>query len=318
LLQETVGFLLVALVSLSAALALAQTSTGGARANGTFTVNGVEWPSQKAFIDSGARCGTREVAPAEALAIEQALQRFKAQLSPEALARNPGSVLVNVYVHVITDSNGAGNLDDPSIAAQIAVLNAAYDGSTGGTNTPFRFTFAGVNRIANDAWYTAGPGTTAEQDMKAALRQGTAKDLNLYTNLAPNSLLGWATFPWNYANAPLNDGVVILNASLPGGSAAPYNLGYTAVHEVGHWLGLRHTFGGCFEQGYPLGDLVRDTAAEASPAFGCPTGRDSCPQRAGADPINDFMDYTDDACMFYFTPGQSARADTLVLQFRGL
>jgi hypothetical protein len=307
-----VGLLLASLVPFSGALA--QDVSDAERSHAPFVFNGFTWPNQQAFIDSGGRCGTRSVDPTEARSIEEALQRFNAALSPEVLERDPGSVLVNVYFHVITDANGVGNLDDASIVAQVAVLNAAYDGTTGGTNTPFRFALVAVDRTANNAWFTAGPGTPAEQEMKAALHQGTAKDLNLYTNLPPQ-LLGWATFPWDSANAPLDDGVVILYASLPGGSAAPYNLGYTAVHEVGHWLGLLHTFQfGCFI----MGDLVSDTPAERSAAFGCPTGRDSCLQRAGADPINDFMDYTDDACMFYFTPRQSARADSLILLFRGL
>jgi hypothetical protein len=280
-----------------------------------FYFSGSIWRDQKAFIDSGARCGTRPVDAAEARAIADALERFGAELSLAALERDPGSVPVNVYVHVITATNGEGNLDDASIAAQINVLNTSYSGANGGTNSPFRFVLIGIDRTANDAWFTARPDTAAEQAMKAALRQGTAKDLNLYTNSPDGDILGWATFPWSYETAPLDDGVVILYSSLPGGSAAPYNLGYTAVHEVGHWLGLYHTFQGrCL----PSGDHVSDTPAERSSAIGCPIGQDSCALRAGDDPIHNFMDYSDDACMNSFTAGQSTRADTLSLQYRGL
>jgi hypothetical protein len=257
-------------------------------------------------------CGTPELSDAEKAAVDQFIA---ARFDGVSLAPAPaGSITIPVAFHVIRSASGAGNVTDSQIASQIAVLNDAYDGSTGGFNTPFRFNLVSTDRTNNSTWYTMGYNSSAEAAAKSALRVGGADTLNIYTANLGGGLLGWATFPSSYASDPDDDGVVILYSSMPGGSAAPYNEGDTATHEVGHWLGLYHTFqGGCNN---PSGDGVSDTPAEKSAAYGCPTGRNSCKNKPGLDPIENFMDYTDDDCMYMFTEGQSSRADTAFAAYR--
>ncbi|HQR38182.1 MAG TPA: zinc metalloprotease [Blastocatellia bacterium] len=265
-------------------------------------IDGTEFENQRAFINSGRRCGTYVTdAVLDAEAVFQAAQKRGGTGS------NITGGTINVYVHVIRDNAGNGGPTTQMMNDQINVLNAAY-GTWG-----WSFSVAGTTYSNNSSWYTCQPGTTAETQMKTALHQGTADDLNIYYANIGGGLLGWATFPSSYNSAPSKDGVVILTQSLPGGSASPYNLGDTATHEVGHWMGLYHTFqGGCNGQG----DSVSDTPAEKSAAFGCPTGRNTCPRNAGNDPITNFMDYTDDSCMFQFTSGQDARMDSQFTTYR--
>ncbi|WP_394832188.1 zinc metalloprotease [Pendulispora rubella] len=257
-------------------------------------------------------CGTRNVDDIEQDRVNQAMAARASNLVAPA-----ATTTINVYFHVINKGSGIANGDVPQsqIDQQIAVLNSSYGGQTGGVGTNFRFVLASVDRTTNATWYTVGYGSSAETQMKNALRRGGARDLNFYTANLGGGLLGWATFPQDYSQDPKDDGVIVLFSSLPGGSAAPYNEGDTGTHEIGHWLGLYHTFqGGCTK----TNDSVSDTPAEKSAAYGCPTSRNTCSgsRYPGNDPITNFMDYTDDDCMNGFTTGQSTRMDNMVATYR--
>ena len=149
--------------------------------------------------------------------------------------------------------------------------------------------------------------------MKKSLHEGDSETLNVYSANIGAGLLGWAYFPKDYNNGrDYIDGVVILDESMPGGTAGKYAFGDTLTHEVGHWLMLYHTFNnGCSASG----DFVADTPKEAHPQFDCPVGADSC-AAPGLDPIHNFMDYTQDECMNMFTEGQAERMSDGWLAFR--
>jgi hypothetical protein len=275
-----------------------------------------EFRSRQAFVEEIIpRCATEEPTLPQRIEIDKRIEAMRESVPQE---RAPGSVEIPVFFHILTNvARTEGNISDADVQRQIDVLNVAYVGNgPGGTGspTPFRFVLREIDRTANDAWfnmpYTREPNDV-ERAAKAALNKGGRSALNLYTAKLADRTLGWARWPWDIADGV--DGVVIRFSTLPGGTSAPYNEGDTATHEVGHWLGLFHTFqGGCDLPG----DEVDDTPAERSPAGGCPAARDTCPAEAGADPIENFMDYSDDACMFRFSAGQSSRMDAAHLRYR--
>lgn len=199
-----------------------------------------------------------------------------------------------------------GNVDLAQIQAQVSVLNAAYAGRG------FSFTLASVDRTANNKWFTGCYNLSTESEFKQALAVDPAHTLNIYSCQPTQNILGYAYYPSSYPEDSFWHGVVMHWASLPGGPLGVYSYGDTAVHEVGHWAGLYHTFENACSA---PGDYVDDTPAEAAPAYDCDETLDTCPA-PGFDPIHNYMDYTDDLCMTGFTDGQAVLMDDMVTAYR--
>jgi len=255
-----------------------------------------------ALTDKGiVRCATPTPIKEE---IQTTSELVKNWTNSHDMSQPVQTVQVDTYFHIIENDQGVGGVTMTQLESSLAVMNAAF--------APyFYFNIVGASRILNTAWHNAQADSMDEQSMKSMLHRGNCSTLNIYS-IGSREYLGWATFPTTCYSNQLQDGVIILNESVAGGNAAPYNLGYTLVHEVGHWLGLYHTFeGGCDG----VGDSVFDTPAEEKPAYGCPAGRDTC-RGFGVDPISNFMDYSDDACMNNFSPIQYNRMRALWAAYR--
>jgi hypothetical protein len=133
----------------------------------------------------------------------------------------------------------------------------------------------------------------------------TSKYLNIWVCTLSGGLLGYAQFP---GGPPKTDGVVILNSAFgtKGTAKAPFNLGRTATHEIGHWLNLRHIWGDTEDCSGT--DFVADTPNAAGPNYGKPAfPHVSCGNGPNGDMFMNYMDYVDDAAMFMFTTQQIVR-----------
>jgi hypothetical protein len=275
----------------------------------------------QARLRTGAHGRERnDLTPAQAATVEERLNRLLDRLGAGPTDRSGGQshardlrsaprLTIPVFFHVIHDGQ-QGNVSKAAIDRQIATLNASYGGRNGGADTRVSFALHGVSRSDSAAWFR--DPERYEGMYKPMLHQGGKGTLNLYSTNIGGNLLGWSTFPWKYQADPKMDGVTIHYGSMPGGSIQHFNKGFSATHEVGHWLGLYHTFqDGCGGQG----DRVADTPAERDPSNGCPTGKDTCPA-PGADPIHNYMDYSYDTCMTSFTAGQGARMHQVWTAYR--
>ena len=218
---------------------------------------------------------------------------------------------IETYFHIVSTADQASLVTKSMVANQFGALQAAYAPAN------LAFALAGVDFSVNDTWAT----DAADADMKTALRRGNYSALNVYfqTNLsspapagsgsaAGAQLLGYCTLPTNVTYSPCDgcapvefpgaayalDGCNVLAASMPAGPLAGYDLGKTAVHEVGHWFGLLHTFQDATCAAGDAGDLIADTPQQSTATSGCPVGKDSCPDRPGVDAVHNFMDYSTD------------------------
>jgi Pregnancy-associated plasma protein-A len=234
-------------------------------------------------------------------------------------AYDPGVVYtIPVVVHVLERTNGQGHISAAIVQSQIDILNEdfrALPGSNGapGVDGAIQFELAsvdpsgapttGITYSVNNTWYNDGGSYWN------SLSWDTNRYLNIYTNNAGGYLGYVPSLPQTGGIVGSNaDRVVCLWSAFGqnGPIGAPFNLGRTVTHEVGHYLGLFHTFdGGCATSAcYSSGDLICDTARESQPTSGCNPNKASC---GSLDPIHNYMDYSDDACMNQFTNEQVNR-----------
>lgn len=251
-----------------------------------------------------------------------------AQTTLSTSSSNAGAISIPVVVHVMYN-NSAQNISDAQIASQLVVLNNDYTGRNADRSkvpsyfapfvgsTAFEFKLANVDENGSSTTgiirkYTSIQMFGTDDRIKSSSIGGdNAWDRNKYLNIWIGNLAGGVM---GYSSAPgcepAKDGVVISYSAFGtmGTAAAPFNMGRTATHEIGHWMNLIHIWGDT----YCGDDQVDDTPKQRMSNKGCPTGEKfSCEQNAHGDMYMNFMDLTSDACMNMFTAGQCNRMRAL-------
>ncbi len=276
-------------------------------------------------------------------ALNQRIQEVFA-LSGGENAKEYPLVTIPIFVHVLFSPAHDGRPDAGKIAleqiqSQIPVLNGDYHSKPANRSQPnvparFRNRFASPNiefsLSPNDVvWIPTSKAsfTTTADDAKSKKTGGDdGRDPTKYLNIwiVPilldgngNQILGYSSWP---SEPAATDGVVIANQMFgtTGTAAAPFNLGRTASHEIGHWLNLHHLWGdGNDNQSCTGSDLADDTPVQSGPNFKCPSGvKISCKNRPDGDMYVNYMDYTDDSCMSMFSKDQVIRMRTTLEKVR--
>ncbi|GAB4039018.1 M43 family zinc metalloprotease [Spirosoma gilvum] len=277
--------------------------------------------------------------------LQQKMIAFKQKMQSGRLAATV--ITIPIIVHVVHNGEtvGAGrNISQAQVQSQIATMNEDYrrrantrgfNSNPVGADIEIEFCLAALNRQGQTMAepgidrYNGNRATWNKDDVEGVLKPSTIWDPDKYFNIwvvdlseaiaGGGSVVAYAQFP-SQSNLPgiptaspaSTDGVVCnywaFGNAEKGNFAvlrAPYNLGRTMSHETGHWLGLRHIWGdtNCGD------DFCADTPPQASESRGCQVGRISC---GGANMVQNYMDYSDDACMNIFTLDQKARIRTVM------
>ena len=314
-------------------------AAASAQAGGPIVVDGRTFASWSAFFTSdyfreqGKRCGTvvRNLpAKGTSLRLQGGPGDCALDNTNPLEEYEPGDLFeITVVVHRLESVTGDGVFPDSLVRTQIDVLNEdflALPGTPGapGKDTRIRFKLATVDpdgnptpgwtRTTNEFWFNDVPDPLLGNYYEE-LSWDTHRYLNIYTlsPLAPGGLiLGYTYLPQDGVVGDPEDGVRCLwNAfGRPSGNA-PYDLGRTVTHEVGHWAGLWHPFDNtntCDTAAppscYTAGDCICDTWPDDASHGGCDETDQSCGVTA---PIHNYMEYTNDACMWEFTPEQARR-----------
>jgi len=219
-------------------------------------------------------------------------------------------LLIPVKFIVIADG-ADGQVARSRIEQQITVLNEAYGGSTSsaGVDAKMSFKLQSVETVDNGNWYR---NCNALQDEIKGKHVVDPTKWLYVISCSGSGFLGWSTLASEQTEEDKDNAIVVGDFTFPGGDET-YGLGDTLTHEMGHFFGLLHTFqGGCSGSG----DEVDDTPAEGSASSTCDVKRDTCPGSTGKDPVQNFMDYSPDACMDRFTEGQASRMRDMLTLYK--